>query len=276
MAYKIATGLSSRITLNDGHMMPLYGLGVFAVTDTQTAVLSAIKQGYRLIDTAEYYHNEQEVGTAIKKCGVPREEIFVVSKLWDNGVEICKSHFKATYRKLGLEYVDLYLIHSPYGGDNVATYKQMMEFQKQGLIRSIGVSNFGVHHLKGLKAAGCPAPVVNQIELHPWQQKRDIVKYCREHGIAVMGYCPLAKGQHLRDETLLQLAKKYGKSAAQIMIRWSVQNGFITIPKSSKPERIKENADVFDWSLSEEDMKLLDGKPQRSCTWNPCDSPWEG
>lgn len=276
MTHKIATDLTSKIKLNDGHMMPLYGLGVFDTHDTETAVLSAIKQGYRLIDTAEYYHNEKEVGTAVRKCDVPREELFVVSKLWDNGVEMCKSHFKATYKKLGLDYVDLYLIHSPYGGQNVATYKQMMEFQKEGLIRSIGVSNFGVQHLKGLMAAGCPKPTVNQIELHPWQQKRDIVQFCREQGITVMGYSPLAKGTHLGDDTLKQLAEQYSKTPAQIMIRWSVQNGFITIPKSSNPERIKENADVFNWSLRKEDMKPLDEKPQRSCTWNPCDSPWEG
>lgn len=257
--------------------MPKFGIGVYQAKETDAAVTAAVKHGYRLIDTAQFYQNEDMVGKAVHNSGVPREELFIVTKLWNNGADSCRKTFKQSLTNLGLDYVDLYLIHSPTnGGRVVETYKVMLELQKQGLIRSVGVSNFGIHHIKGLMDAGLPKPAVNQIELHPWQQKRDIVDYCRQNDIVVMGYSPMVKGQRFGDKTLVQLAKKNKKSEAQIMIRWSVQKGFITIPKSSKPERIVENSDVFDWSLDQADMDLLDSMPQRGCTWNPCDQPWEG
>lgn len=277
----VAKDISARITLNDGVSMPLFGLGVYEASsgvggEAEKAVEYAISKGYRLIDTAEFYQNEADVGRGVKNSGIKREDVFVVTKLWDNGYSRCKKIFNESLKKLDLKYVDLYLIHAPSSGKVVETYKAMLELKEQGLIRSVGVSNFGVQHLEGLASAGLPKPSVNQIELHPWQQKLDIVKYCRANGVTVMGYSPLVKGQRFDDKTLNQIAKKYKKTTAQILIRWSVQHGYITIPKSSKPQRIVENMQVFDWSIDDADMAVLNSFPDKSCTWNPCKSSWTG
>jgi len=279
MAVRVGTRLADRITLNDGTSMPLFGLGMFrcetgAGGDAEVVAREALKSGYRMIDTAEYYGNEADVGAAVKSCGVPREDIFVVTKLWDHGYDTCMRHFSESFKKLGIGYVDLFLLHHPYQGKNLESYDAMLELKKQGLVKSVGVSNYGVQHLEGLKAAGRPAPSVNQIELHPWQRKEDIVKYCRENGIAVMGYSPLTKGQRLGDPEVIKLSEKYIKTPGQILIRWSVQSGFITIPKTSKVRRISENSDVFDWSLSKEDMQGLNSLPKWSCSWDPTLTEW--
>ncbi|KAK3082668.1 hypothetical protein FSP39_002245 [Pinctada imbricata] len=257
-----ATSLASKVVLNDGVEMPMFGLGMNLLESGQSkaaekAVIHAVQNNYRLLDTAQFYGNEADVGRAVKKSGVDRKDLFVVTKVWENGAARCKKVFNESMKKLDLGYIDLYLIHSPSAGKNVETYKTLLDFKSKGLIRSVGVSNYGIHHFEGLKDAGLPTPSVNQIELHPWQQKRDIVKYCRENGIAVMGHCPIAKGQKLKDPTLGKIAQKYNKTPAQVMIRWSVQKGFITIPKSANLDRIIENADVFDWSIGEEDMTTL-------------------
>lgn len=277
----VAKDISARITLNDGVSMPLFGLGVYEASsgvggEAEKAVEYAISKGYRLIDTAEFYQNEADVGRGVKNSSIKREDVFVVTKLWDNGYSRCKKIFNESLKKLDLKYVDLYLIHAPSSGKVVETYKAMLELKEQGLIRSVGVSNFGVQHLEGLASAGLPKPSVNQIELHPWQQKLEIVKYCRANEITVMGYSPLVKGQRFDDKTLNQIAKKYKKTTAQILIRWSVQHGYITIPKSSKPQRIVENMQVFDWSIDDADMAVLNSFPDKSCTWNPCKSSWTG
>ncbi|KAK3577122.1 hypothetical protein CHS0354_037450 [Potamilus streckersoni] len=274
-----ATSIESQVRLNDGVDIPMFGLGVYESRnggEAERAVTHALNHKYRLIDTAEFYQNEEDCGTAIRKSDVARKDIFLVTKLWDNGAKNCQSHFKTSYKKLGLDYVDMYLIHSPNGNKIVETYKTMLDLKGQGLIRSVGVSNFGVQHLKGLEEAGLPLPSVNQIELHPWQRKEDIVAYCRQKGIHLMAYSPLAKGHRFGDKNLVKLAQKYNKTEAQVLIRWCVQHGFIVIPKSANPKRIEENAKVFDWSISEEDMKLLNSLPEKSCTWNPCVKPWEG
>jgi len=279
MSVRVGTRLADRIPLNDGTSMPLFGLGMFrcetgAGGEAEIVAREALKNGYRMIDTAEYYGNEADVGAAVKTCGVPREDIFVVTKLWDHGYDTCMRHFSDSFKKLDIGYVDLFLLHHPYQGKNLETYDAMLELKKQGLVKSVGVSNYGVQHLEGLKAAGRPTPSVNQIELHPWQRKEDIVKYCRKNGIAVMGYSPLTKGQRLNDAEILQLSKKYGKTPGQVLIRWSVQSGFITIPKTSKVKRITENCDVFDWSLSEEDMRHLNSFSKWSCSWDPTVTEW--
>ncbi|XP_052103383.1 uncharacterized oxidoreductase YtbE-like [Mytilus californianus] len=275
----IATDITSRLTLNDGVCMPMFGLGMYEASSgsggvAEKAVEYALSKGYQLIDTAEFYGNEADVGMGIKKSGSNREDIFVVTKLWDNGFSRCKKIFNQSLKMLDLQYVDLYLIHSPSSGQVVETYKAMLELKQKGLVRSVGVSNFGVQHLEGLESAGLPTPSVNQIELHPWQQKPEIVKYCREKGITVMGYSPLVKGKRFDDPTLVKIANKYKKSPAQILIRWSIQHGFITIPKSGKLNRIDDNMEVFDWAIADDDMTVLNSFPDNSCTWNPCKMPW--
>ncbi|OWF44123.1 uncharacterized protein LOC110458799 [Mizuhopecten yessoensis] len=279
----IATALTSTVKLNDGVTMPLFGLGMYLSASGQggqaeRAAIHALSKGYRLLDTAEFYGNEADVGRGIQNGGLKREDLFVVTKLWENGYSRCKKIFNKSLKMLDIGYVDLYLIHNPSSapGKCVETYKAMLELQQEGLVRSVGVSNFGVQHLEGLREAGLPTPSVNQIELHPWQQKTDIVEYCRKNGITVMGYSPLTKGQKLSDKTLLEIAKRHNKSPAQILIRWSVERGFITIPKSADPGRIEQNADVFSWSLDPSDLQILNDMPDCSCTWNPCKTPWMG
>ncbi|XP_052095473.1 glyoxal reductase-like [Mytilus californianus] len=274
----IAKGLQSRITLADGNSMPMFGLGMFESSGikAEKAVEYALSQEYRLIDTAEFHGIEEDIGRGIEKSGVNRKEIFVVNKLWENGYDRCKQVFMESLRKMKLNYIDLYCIHNPAKGNNVETYKAMIELQEQGIIKSLGVSNFGVHHLEAFKSAGLPKPVINQIELHPWQQKTEIVNYCRTNGIALMGYSPLCKGRKFNNKLLIDIADRYKRSAPQILIRWSVQHGFVTIPKSSDQRHIDANANVFDWSLKEEDIELMNTFPDEYCTWNPCVSPWNG
>ncbi|KAL8563537.1 hypothetical protein ACOMHN_025391 [Nucella lapillus] len=277
----MAKNLSSKIKLNDGRDMPLFGLGVYQAPSgenglAEKAVTCALKKEYKMIDTATLYKNQADVGAGLKKSGMKREDIFLVTKLWVNGYDSCKKEFSESLKQLDCGYIDLYLIHSPSAGAVVDSYKAMMEFQKQGLLKSIGVSNFGVHHLEGLKEAGMPTPAVNQIELHPWMKRKELVKYCRQNNIAVMGYSPLVKAQRLNDPIIVDLAKKLNKTVGQVLIRYSVQMGYITIPKTVKEERLEENADVFDWSIPEEDMAVFSSLPETSCSWNPTLSEWSG
>ncbi|CAF2465110.1 unnamed protein product [Rotaria sp. Silwood2] len=270
----IPTSLESTVKLNDGVVMPLFGLGVYLIDENcANLVAAAINQGYRLIDTAEFYANEDGVGNGIKQSGKKREDIFVVSKWWPSseGARGALKTLNQCLTGLQSDYVDLYLLHAPQGGHCAEAYRALLEAKKQGKIRSLGVSNFGVVHLQALAKLGLEKPSVNQIELHPWQQKKDIVKYCREHDITVMGYSPLAKGQKIRDKTIGDIANKLSKTPAQILIRWSVQHGYITIPKTSQKSRLQSNADVFDWSIPDEDLKVLNvlGDKPWSCTWDP-------
>jgi diketogulonate reductase-like aldo/keto reductase len=278
---QVAVNLSSTITLNDGVVMPLFGLGCYLSEQgapTENAVAYALQHGYRLIDTAQIYRNEADVGRGIKKSGVKREDIFVVTKVFteSHGYELTTKTVHESLAKLDLSYIDLYLIHAPYGGKNVETYQALLDLQAKGLIRSVGVSNFGVQHLEGLKNAGLPTPSVNQFELHPFFRLSHIVDYCRNNGIAVMGYSPIVQGKKNDDPDLLRISQRLNKSVVQVLIRWSVQRGYITIPKSTKPERIVENSQVFDFMLSDEDMTILNSKPEAFCGWNPTVSPWEG
>jgi len=273
--------INTTITLNDGYKMPLFGLGVYEAPSgnqgpAETAVLFSLQHGYRMIDTAQFYKNESDVGTAVRKSGLPREQVFVVTKQASHGYDVCKNGITESLKKLNLEYIDLFLIHFPRGGKVVDTYKAMVEYQKTGAIRSIGVSNFGVHHLEALKAAGFPTPTVNQIELHPFCKQTPIVDYCKKNGIAVMGYSPITRGKKFDYPALQTIAKKYNKTPAQILLRWSVQSGYITIPKSVRPERIQSNADIYDFSISQEDMQQLNTFPEEPVTWNPVADPWEG
>lgn len=276
-----ATSIDSTIRLNDGVLMPLYGLGLYLAEPGQVAeetVIFALKNGYKLLDTAQIYGNEADVGSGLIKSGIAREDVFIVSKIYttNHGYEATMASVNASLERLQTKYVDLFLIHSPYGGLNVETYQALLDLKKKGVIRSVGVSNFEVQHLNGLKEAGLPMPSVNQIELHPFQRRDYLVTICNEYGIAIMGYSPLARGYKFDDITLITLAEKYQKTMAQVMLRWSVQKGFITIPKSTKPERILENGNVFDFSLSPEDMNLLDNTDQFTCGWDTSEYVWEG
>jgi len=278
---RVAKDLRSVVRLNDNVLMPLFGLGVYlaeAGQQAQEAVLFALKNGYRLIDTAQYYQNEADVGSGFRRSGLNREDVFIVSKVTNeaHGYMSTLNAVNESLQRMNLDYIDMFLIHSPYQGKNVETYEALLDLKKQGIIRSAGVSNFGIAHLEGLKEAGLPAPSVNQIELHPYQRKEELVKYCLENDIAVMGYSPLTRGHYLYDPIFVEISNRYERTPAQILIRWSIQSGYITIPKSVRPERILENANVFDFALTEEDMAILNGLPNSSVSWDPTVSPWEG
>lgn len=250
-------------TLNDGVTMPWLGLGVYKTKDGEEvihAVKTAVELGYRSIDTALGYNNEEGVGQAIRDCGVARDELFITTKVRnpDQGYESTLKAFEDSRRKLGLDYLDLYLIHWPVAGKYRETWKALIHLQKEGLIKSIGVSNFQVHHLKDIIEDTGVVPVVNQVEFHPLLTQRELLKYANEQGIQLEAWSPLMQG-NLDLPLLNELAEKYGKTPAQIVLRWDLQQGVITIPKSVHADRIKENAGFFDFTLSDEDVKAIEG-----------------
>ncbi|MEK4881812.1 MULTISPECIES: aldo/keto reductase [Paenibacillus] len=250
-------------TLNDGVTMPWLGLGVYKTKDGEEvihAVKTAVELGYRSIDTAAGYNNEEGVGQAIRDCGVARDELFITTKVRnpDQGYESTLKAFEDSRRKLGLDYLDLYLIHWPVAGKYRETWKALIHLQKEGLIKSIGVSNFQVHHLKEIIEDTGVVPVVNQVEFHPLLTQRELLKYANEQSIQLEAWSPLMQG-NLDLPLLNELAEKYGKTPAQIVLRWDLQQGVITIPKSVHADRIKENAGFFDFTLSDEDVKAIEG-----------------
>jgi 2,5-diketo-D-gluconate reductase A len=248
------------ITLNDGNAIPQVGLGVWQTPpeDTERAVTAALDAGYRHVDTAAAYGNETEVGRAIAKSSVSRDDVFLVTKLWnaDQGYDSTLAAFDASVSKLGVDYVDLYLIHWPMPEKDlfVDTFKAFAHLRDQGRIRSIGVSNFEPEHLRTLVDATGIVPAVNQIELHPLLQQEQLREVHAQLGIATEAWSPLGQGSLLQNPTITEIAESHGKSAAQILIRWHIQLGNIVIPKSVTPERIVSNFDVFDFELSEADM----------------------
>ncbi|TVY03314.1 aldo/keto reductase [Cohnella terricola] len=255
--------LSDTVVLNNGVRMPWFGLGVFQANDgeeVKQSVLSAIKAGYRSIDTAAAYENEQGVGEAIRQSGVAREQLFITTKLAnpDQGYESALEAFESSLGKLGLDYIDLYLIHWPVEGKYKESWRALEKLYDEGRIRAIGVSNFQIHHLEHLMEGSAIVPTVNQVELHPRLSQRELRQFCARHGIQVEAWSPLMKGQLLDNETIVQLAAKHGKTPSQIILRWDVQSSIITIPKSVKEARIRENSDIFDFELSDDDMKAVD------------------
>lgn len=255
------------ITLNNGVMMPQLGLGTWKSQDgrkVETAVSNALKTGYRLIDTAAVYDNEKGIGKAIKASVVAREELFISTKIWnaDQGPNTMKA-FEKSLARLGLNYIDLYLIHwpAPAAGRYIETWAILEELYAKKRIRAIGVSNFKPHHLEELMAESSIVPAINQIELHPHFQQAETVAFCKKHGIQVESYSPIggAGGIVLQELILQDIAAKHHKSPAQIVIRWHIQKGFVVIPKATKMPHITENADVFDFSLDDEDMKKIAG-----------------
>ena len=259
--------IDSTKTLHNGVEMPRFGLGVYKMTDKEAAVqamATAIGEGYRAIDTATIYDNEAEVGEAVRNSGVKREELFITSKVWntDQGYDETLRAFEASLKRLGFDYLDLYLTHWAIEGKYVDTYRAIQRLYDEKLVRSIGVSNHQQHHLEKILATANTKPMVNQIELHPQLTQEPLRSYCADHDIAVTSWSPLARGRLLEDPVLSEIAKMHGKSIAQVIIRWHLQSDLIVIPKSVTPSRIKENAQVFDFSLSQEEMKGIDGLNQ--------------
>lgn len=248
------------VKLNNGVEMPLEGFGVFQVADPaqcEQAVLDAIASGYRLIDTAAAYMNEQAVGAAVSKCGVPREELFITTKLWvqDASYEGAKAAIETSLKNLGLDYIDLYLIHQPMG-DYIGAYRAMEEAYKEGKVKAIGVCNFYPNRLADLCETVEVKPAVNQVELHPFFQQENALELMKEYGVHPEAWGPFAEGQHgiFTHPMLTEIGKKYGKSAAQVALRWNVQRGVTVIPKSVHKERMEQNLDIWDFELSTEDM----------------------
>jgi 2,5-diketo-D-gluconate reductase A len=254
------------ITLNDGHTIPQLGFGVFQIPPAETAdaVQVALEAGYRHVDTAEMYGNEQGVADGIAAAGVDRADVYITSKLNNTFHEpdAARKAMAGTLEKLGSDYVDLFLIHWPlptlYGGDFVSTWNTMIEFQRAGYARSIGVSNFQVAHLERLAAETDVVPAVNQIELHPYFHNAAVAAYGRERGIETEPWSPIAQGRVLGDPVLAEIAGTHGKSTAQVALRWHVQLGYVVFPKSTTPARIRENFDIFDFELTPADMAAID------------------
>lgn len=253
-----------RLTFSDGQSIPQLGLGVYKVDDDNIAaevVRTAIEAGYRLIDTASMYLNEEGVGRGIRESGIPREEIYVTTKFWmdDLGFDKTKAALRKSLDLLGLDYVDMYMIHwpAPERGLYTESWRAMEELQAEGLTTSIGVSNFHTYHLDKIFEMATTPPVINQIEVHPWLTQDETIAYNTEHNIVTQAWSPLARGQILDEPSLVALAAKYGKDVAQLIIRWHIQRGLGVIPKSVSPQRIKSNADVFDFEISAEDMAAI-------------------
>lgn len=270
------------VVLNNGVEIPALGFGVWQIEDEETcvnAVVTAIETGYRMIDTASIYMNEKAVGNAILKSGIQRNDLFVTSKLWvqDHGYESAKSAFQRTLDRLQLDYLDMYLLHWPFG-DFLGAWKALEELYAEGKIKAIGVCNFTIEKLEELKANSKVIPVVNQIELHPLFQQKELQIYNRENNIVTEPWSPLGNGSDaiLNNESLLKIAKNCNKTVAQIVLRWHLQEGFVVIPKSITPSRIQENFNVFDFELSQEEMdEIRKIDTNTRIFFDPKDPEWE-
>lgn len=267
----VAENLQDTTTLHNGVKMPWFGLGVFKVEEGPelvNAVKTAIKHGYRSIDTAAIYKNEEGVGTGIregmKEAGISREDLFVTSKVWntDLGYESTIKAYETSLNKLSLEYLDLYLIHWPVEGKYKEAWRALEDLYKEGRVKAIGVSNFQIHHLEDLMEDADIKPMVNQVEYHPRLTQKELQAFCQKQGIQLEAWSPLMQGQLLDNEVLQEIGKKYNKTVAQVILRWDLQNGVVTIPKSTKEHRIVENASIFDFELTKEDMELIDSLNQ--------------
>ncbi|WP_226657919.1 aldo/keto reductase [Pseudalkalibacillus hwajinpoensis] len=253
----------TKTTLHNGVEMPTLGLGVWKMEnndEVKTAVNAAIDAGYKAIDTAAAYKNEEGVGAAIKENSTPREELFITSKVWndDQGYDSTLKAFDDTVSKLGIDTLDLYLIHWPVEGKYKETWKAMEKLYNDGRVRAIGVSNFHPHHLEDLLKDAEIKPMVNQVEFHPLLNQKELREYCKQHSIQMEAWSPLAQGKLLDHEIVKEIAEQHGKSTAQVIIRWDLEHEVVTIPKSSNPERIKQNFDVFDFELTQDNMRALD------------------
>ncbi|EJU03849.1 Aldo/keto reductase [Dacryopinax primogenitus] len=271
--------ISSSIKLSSGYLIPRLGLGVYKNDDPTLACEAALAAGYRHVDSALGYKNEKAVGEAVRRSGIPREEVFVTSKVHSlrHEYEEAKAAVEESLSNFGLPYLD-HLIHDPKSGKEkrLETWHALVEKQKEGKLRSIGVSNFGVNHLEEIKDAGLPTPAVNQLELHPWCQQRDITEYCAANGIVVEAYTPITRGKYFDNPTATRISQAHNKTPAQVFLRWSLQRGFVPLPKSSQPDRVRAKAQLYDFDLTEEEMNTLDDCDMGEAgavTWNPVNVP---
>ncbi|AKS38589.1 glyoxal reductase [Anoxybacillus gonensis] len=256
--------LQDAATLHNGVRMPWLGLGVYKVQEGEEVIRSvrtALEIGYRHIDTAAFYENEEGVGQAIRESGIRREEIFVTTKVWnsDQGYESTLKAFHTSLKKLGFDYIDLYLVHWPVKEKYKETYKALEKLYKDGFVRAIGVSNFQIHHLEDIFADCEIKPMVNQVEFHPRLTQKELLAFCKQHQIQLEAWSPLMRGGELLNEpTLVDIAQKYNKTPAQVILRWDLQHEVVTIPKSVTPQRIAQNANIFDFTLTKEEMDAID------------------
>ncbi|CAL1708217.1 unnamed protein product [Somion occarium] len=295
-----ALTFQSTVKLLSGYEIPRLGFGVaygFGKEEdplelTKPGVLEALKVGYRHIDSAQLYRNEREVGEAVRESGLKREDVFVTSKVPDEGeplasvdaslkalgfgkLNVLSYYFMDTLKTRYPDYIDLYLIHSPPAGkeNRLTKYKALLEAKRQGKVRTVGVSNYNIHHIEEIREAGLELPSVNQVELHPFCQQRPIIEYCNKHNIAVEAYCPVIRGK-LDDPVIVDIAKKHGKEPAQVLLRWSLQHDLIPLVRSSNPARILSNTQIYDFALDEDDVKRLDALDrgaEGAISWNPID-----
>ena len=255
--------MKETVFLNNDREMPLLGLGVYKLPDdvqAEAAVTSAISAGYRMIDTASVYKNEESVGRAIAKCRVPRKDLFITSKIWNNAQRLgdVQGAFSRSLDRLKVSYVDLYLIHWPVPGCYLSTWKELESILESGRALSIGVSNFDIRHLEELRKISGVIPAVNQIECHPLCYPAELIEYCKAFGIQVQAYAPLARGAYFDNDVMCVLGTKYARTPAQIGLRWAIQKGISVIPKSINPERIRSNGNIFDFNIEDEDMAIID------------------
>ena len=271
--------IQSTVKLNNNVQMPILGLGVYQTPPgrvTQNSVKFALKLGYRHVDTARIYGNEADVGEAVRESGILREDLFVTTKLWnsDQGYDSTLRAYEASLKRLGLDYVDLYLVHFPVPDVRKESWRAMETLFKKGRCRAIGVSNFTIRHLEELTEESDVIPSVNQVEFHPFLCQKELLDYCQGKRIQVEAYSPLARGERFKQPRILSLAKKYSKTPAQLMIRWGIQHGVVVIPKSTREERIRENSQVFDFDISDDDMMSLDSlNEDLRLNWDPTSVP---
>jgi methylglyoxal/glyoxal reductase len=259
-----------KVKLHNGVEMPVLGLGVYKVeegTQIEETIHSALDYGYRLIDTASFYQNEEGVGRAIRNSSIPREELFITTKVWNSeqGYDNTLRAFDESMERLGLEYLDLYLVHWPVKGMYLETWRALEKLYQEGRVKAIGVSNFKIHHLQDLLRHCVERPVINQVELHPLLAQAELRNFCRQNDIRVEAWSPLSRGRFLDEPVLGSISDRHGKTPAQVILRWHLQHEIIPIPKSVTPSRLKENAEVFDFQLSQQEMAEIDGlnKDQR-------------
>lgn len=256
--------------------IPVVGLGVYQMdpgASTTSSILAALRNGYRHIDTAAFYGNEADVGKAVTASGLKRDEVFITTKIWIDDMDSFDSTVaagRASVKRLGLSYADMILLHAPVVGKRIDAYRALIALQREGLTRHVGVSNYNVHHLEELFALHLPPPACNQIELHPFLQRRDVTEYCEERGITIVAYSPLAKGKAVKHPAVIEAARALKRTPAQVVLRWGVQHGFVIIPKSTSPERQVENATLFDFDIPDSIMVSLDALECGMTTgWNP-------